>query len=240
MKFKPTNPLNYPLAVLAGGIVMIIGGRFAQIPPALMIPIGVILATGGAVVLRSREPERLNLGDAVLEQEILQVKQSALALTSRAEALRQEAARILIEPNQMDLLIAVQFACDRTVELPSRIDEIGRRMGGNQALLSVTDLERQLQQVMEKRRNLTSEAGRAQLYKVEESLRQNLEIAKEGQDSRQIQVANLIQWVTESGGILQQMQNKMRSMSSISEMNELQELSTQLNTYQESVDLLIS
>ncbi len=242
MKWKLANPLEYPLAMLAGGILLVIGGRFAQVPPGIMIPLSLAFATGGAIVLKTREPERLNLGDPHLEREVMAIKQSALALVKRAEALRQEGSTVLINPNQMDLLIALQYACDRVMELPYKIDEIAQRLGKQESLLSVAELEQQLQQVMAKRQNVASDAGRAKLDRLEETLRQNLELAREGQDSRQIQVASLMQWVTETGGVLQQMQNKIRTIGtdSTQEMEELQELSIQLNSYQENMTMLLS
>ncbi len=242
MKWKLANPLEYPVAVLAGGILLILGGRFGRVPPTLMVPIALAFSTGGAIVLKTREPERLNLGDPRLEQEIMAIKQSALMLVKRAETLRQEASSLLVNANQMDLLIAVQYACDRVAELPSKIDEIARRLGKNESLLSVAELERQLQQIAHKRQSLSSEAGRAKLDRLEEILHHNLELAREGQDSRQIEIANLMQWVTESGGLLQQMQNKIRRIGtdSSSEIEELKELSNQLNSYQENMTMLMS
>lgn len=241
MKWKFANPLEYPLAMLSAGLLLIIGGRFAQIPPLVMVPIALTFATGGAVILRSREPERLNLGDPLLEQEVMEIKRSALGLVQRAETMRREASSLLVSAEQMDLLIAVEYACDRVMELPLKIEEIARRLGNNESLLSVAELERQIQQVAAKRQNITSNAGRAKLARLEETLRQNLELAREGQDSRQIQLANLMQWVTESGGVLQQMQNKIRSIGtdSTEKMAELQELSSQLNSYQENMTMLL-
>ncbi len=242
MKWKLANPLEYPLAMLAGGILLVIGGRFAQVPPGIMIPLSLAFATGGAIVLKTREPERLNLGDPRLEREVMAIKQSALALVKRAEALRQEGSSLLINPNQMDLLIALQYACDRVMELPYKIDEIARRLGKQESLLSVAELEQQLQQLYAKRQTVTSAAAQAQLDRLEAILRQNLELAREGQDSRQIQVANLMQWVTESAGILQEMQNKIRRISTdnTQDIQELEELSSQLTSYQENVTMLMS
>lgn len=242
MKWKLANPLEYPLAVLAGGVLLIIGGRFAEVPPALMVPLSLAFATGGAIVLKSREPERLKLGDPLLEREIMQIKQSALALVKRAEALRQEASNLLINADQMDLLISVQYACDRVVELPYKIDEIALRLGKNESLLSIAELEQQIQQLALKRQSVTSAAGRARLDRLLDTLRQNLELAREGQDSRQIQLASLIQMVTESGGLLQQMQNKIRTIGTNSAIaiDELQELSNQLNSYQENVTMILT
>ncbi|MCS6960204.1 MAG: hypothetical protein RMK91_09155 [Pseudanabaenaceae cyanobacterium SKYGB_i_bin29] len=242
MRWKLANPLEYPLVVLAAGILLVLGGRFGRIPPVVMIPIAALVATGGAGFLKAREPERLNLGDPKLEQEVMAIKRSAVALVQRAESMRREAATLLTEPDQIDLLVAIQAACDRVMELPYKIDEIARRLGKNEVMLSVAEIEEQLRQVIAKQNTVTSEAGRAKLASLERTLRHNLELAREGQDSRQIQIANLMEWVTESGGLLQKMQNKIRTIGtkSTSELLELRELSDQLNSCQENVTMLMN
>lgn len=242
MQWKLANPLAYPLAVLVAGILLVLGGRFGRIPPWVMIPIAAVVATGGAGFLKAREPERLNLGDPKLEEEVLTIKRSALNLVQRAEALRREAATILTEPDQIELLVAIQEACDRVMELPYKIDEIARRLGRNEVMLSVAEIEAQLRQVIAKQNTVASEAGRLKLANLERTLRHNLELAREGQDSRQIQIANLMEWVTESAGLLQRMQNKIRAIGAQgrAELLELQELSEQLNSCQENVTMLIN
>ena len=103
---KLANPLYYPLAVAAGGIVLVLTVRFANMPIALGLPISAAIATGGAVFLKRNEPESLGIGDPELELEIIAVKQQAIALTQQALVLRVESGKLLAEADQMDLLVA--------------------------------------------------------------------------------------------------------------------------------------
>ena len=51
---KIVNPLSYPLAVLAGGITLVLGVR-AQLPNIVMLPASAVVATAGAIWLKSRQ-----------------------------------------------------------------------------------------------------------------------------------------------------------------------------------------
>jgi hypothetical protein len=42
---KLANPLNYPLAVLAGGIVLVVGVRLANLSSVVMLPFAAVIAT---------------------------------------------------------------------------------------------------------------------------------------------------------------------------------------------------
>ena len=74
------------------------------------------------------------------------------------------------------------------------------------------------------------------------SLENNLRLAQKGQDARQAQVISLNTLVIESAGILQQLQNRLRTsdLNSSQEINQLKELSEELKNMQENVDLLIT
>lgn len=45
---KLTNPFDYPLAILVGGIVLVAGVRFLKTPNLLILPTAAIVATATA------------------------------------------------------------------------------------------------------------------------------------------------------------------------------------------------
>ncbi|MGF1478572.1 MAG: hypothetical protein ACFB4I_03665 [Cyanophyceae cyanobacterium] len=234
------NPLRYPIAVLAGGIVLFVGVRLLQLPSAAMLPASAAIACLGSAFLKSREPERINLGNPALEQELQSVQQQAHRLAQQAESLRAEAEKLLTSSTQIDLLVAVQYACDRAIELPQKLARLVRRLHGADSLLSPQDLQQQLQEVQEKQRH-SSGVARQQLDRLAESLRRNLTLARQGQDARQAQVISLSTLITDSAGVLQQLQNRLRTsdLQDSEQIQELRSLSEELSGFQENVDVLV-
>lgn len=238
---KLTNPLHYPLAVLAGGIVLVLGVRIVQLPSWLMLPVAGAITTGGAMVFKSKEPETIDLGNPVLEQELLAVKQQAQMLVTRAESLRAEADKMLTSSTQMELLTAVQYACDRSLELPGKINEFTRRLHGEDALLSISELQQQLREVEAKKIN-SSGVALQQLNQLGESLQRNINLAQQGMDARQAQIISLSTVITDSAGVLQELQNKLRTsnLNDSEELQELRNLSEEINSLQDNLNILVS
>ena len=238
---KLANPLQYPLAVLAGGIFLVGGVRLGRLPSVVAIPGAVAIAVAGATVLKSREPDTVELTNKAINREFQQVRQQAVALGTRADELNSEATKLLTASDQIELLGVVQYACDRTQELPQKIDQLALRMEGNDALLSVSDLERQLKQAEVKVRN-SKGVAQEQWGKLANSLKRNIALAQQGEDARQAQLANLSTLIAESGGVLQQLQNKLRTADLTSSIaaDELRELSDEFKGFQENVDVLIA
>lgn len=238
---KLVNPLYYPLAVLAGAITLFGGVRLANLPSAIILPLAAMIATGGAVVLKSQEPERLNLDNPELERELKSVRQRAKDLADNANALRLEASQLITDSLQLELLTDVQYACDRASELPAKIDQLTRRLQGSNSLLSVSDLQQQLSDVQSKL-NSSSGVARDQLSKLAESLERNIQLARAGEDARQAQVVSLSTVILDSAGVLQELQNKLRTadLSNSNETMELKSLSDEFKLFQENVDLLVS
>lgn len=238
---KLANPLQYPLAVLAGGIFLVGGVRLGRLPSVVAIPGAVAIATVGAALLKAREPDTVELTNKELNREFQQVRQQAVDLGERADELSQEATQLLTASNQMELLGTVQYACDRTQELPQKIDQLALRMAGNDALLSVDDLSRQLKQAEIKVRN-SKGIAQDQWGKLANSLKRNIALAQQGEDARQAQLANLSTLIAESGGVLQQLQNKLRTADLTSSVAaaELRDLSDEFKGFQENVDVLIA
>lgn len=237
---KLVNPLNYPLAVLAGGISLIVGVRLIQLPSLIMLPASAALAGGIARSLSQKEAERLNLDNPALAREIQSVQQQAKLLINKAEDLRHEAKQVLTSSTQLELLTAVEYACERAQDLPRKINQLAQKLSGSDSLLSPAELAQQLEEVNTQRRNSFGVA-QEQLQQLATSLENNLKLAQQGQDARQAQVVSLNTLVIDSAGILQQLQNRLRTsnLNNFEEISELKGLSEELKTMQESVDLLV-
>lgn len=235
------NPLNYPLAVLAGAIVLVAGVRWAKLPSLVVVPAAIMTTIVTASVRKTQEPEPLQRDHPELAQELQAIRQQAKALADKTITFRQEATQVLTKAAQMDLLVAVQYACDRVLELPSKIDHLAKRLQGSDSLLSASDLRQQLADV-ETKRKTRSGIAREQLDRLAKQLRQNLQLVQQGQDARQAQVANLAMLVTDAAGILQALQNKLRTtdFADAAQTLEVRSLSEEFNSMQENVDLLVA
>lgn len=239
---KLVNPLDYPLAVLAGAVVLVVGVRISHLPSVVMLPLATGVAAGVAMLRQSHEPQSLNLGDPELEKQVQAIQQQARSLADKTGAFRLEATRLLTNASQMELLVAVQYACDRAVELPGKIDQMIQRLQhSDPTLLSASELQRQLKEA-ETRLRSSSGAAQEQLQTLTDSLRRNLQLVQQGQDVRQSQIANLSMLVTDTAGVLQALQNKLRTanLTDAAQATELRSLSEDLSSVQSNVDLLIS
>ncbi len=237
---KLVNPLNYPLAVLVGGISLIIGVRFVKFPNIIIIPMASAIAIGIAIPLDQKQSNQVNIDNPALAREIQSVKQQANLLINKAEELRNEAKQLLTSSTQLELLSSVEYACDRTNELPDKINHLSQKLQGSDSLLSTTELDRQLREVQAKKNN-SSGIAREHLEQLSSSLENNIRLAQQGQDTRQAQIISLNTLVIESAGILQQLQNRLRTsdLNSFQDITQLKELSEELKNMQESVDFLI-
>jgi hypothetical protein len=237
MNVKLANPIYYPVAVLIGGIVLVVGVRFLNISNFIILPTAVVSATGIAALLKSRETK----SSKVLGKETRPIALSAQSLAQKAELLRQEANNLLTnDSEQLELLIVVQSACDRAIELPEKITRLSQRLNNNESLLSVGELQQQLVQVQNKIK-ASSGIAREHLQQLKKSLEKNIQLAQAGQNTRQAQIINLQTLIQESAGILQQLQNKLRiaDLTRSEEVQELKNLSNELNSYQENFNILL-
>jgi hypothetical protein len=232
MKIKIVNPFYYPLAILIGGIILVLGTRLLKASNFIIIPTA---ATATLVAATFLQPQKTILKDLRV------VKEAARNLAQKALLLKQEADKILINnSSQLELLGVVQLACDRAIELPSQIDRLIQKMGETESLLSPEDLR---QQLIKLRGKIKSSSGiaRENLQRLENSLNNNIQLAQMGQDTRQAQIINLQTLIQDSAGVLQKLQNKLVSadLSRSSEMQELKNLGNELNSYQENVEIII-
>ncbi|WP_017293323.1 hypothetical protein [Geminocystis herdmanii] len=240
---KLVNPLNYPLGVLIGGIALFLGVRIANLSSFIMLPVSGSIVIISSMVLASKEKqveEDIDIENTALETELDNAKNQAQLLIKKSESLRLEAEKLLQDSWQLDLLTTVQYMCDRTLELPEKIERLSRRLHGGDSLLSIDDLNKQLEEVQTKQKYSGGMALR-QLKQIENTLQNNIELALEGQDAREAQVFSLVNIIIELGGILQNLQNKLRTsdLSNSEQIQELKSLSEELKNFQDNVDLLV-
>lgn len=239
---KIINPLNYPLAVLMGGICLFLGVRVIKLPNIIILPSTVAIAFLGSTIIaqNNQKESKINLDNKALEKELNEAKKEAELLINKAENLRLEAKKLLHDSWQMELLTAVEYSCDRTLELPQKIEDLSNKLSGGDSLLSVEELQEKLENIKKKKKSADGVALQ-KLQQIELSLIRNITLAKEGQSAREAQVFSLTNIITESAGILQQLQNKLRTadLTNSEQIQELKSLSEELNNFQDNVELLV-
>lgn len=239
---KIVNPLNYPLAVLIAGICLFLGVRIIKLPNVIILPSTVAIALIGSTILaqNNQQESKVKLDNKALEKELNEAKKEAQLLLNKAETLRLEAKKLLHDSWQMELLTAVEYSCDRTLELPQKIEDLSNKLSGGDSLLSVEELTEKLKEIKKKQKSAEGLALR-QLKQIESSLNRNIALTKQGKSARQAQVFSLTNLITESAGILQQLQNKLRTadLTNSEQIQELKSLSEELNNFQDNVDLLV-
>lgn len=236
--FKLTNPLHYPIAVMVGGIVLVVGVRLIRLPNLLILPTSIVITTVTAGFLKGGEPDELRISQQQLQRELQLLKEEANKLITRAELLREEAGRLLT--NNMELLVSVQDTCDHITEIPDKIDELGRKITGSNSLLSLSELQIQLQEV-EKKLVGSSGVAKEQLQQLKDNITRNIQLSKSGENARQAQILNLQNLVQASAGVLQELQNKLRTsdLKNSQEIQEVKKLSEQLESYQDNFNILL-
>ncbi|MBE9205778.1 hypothetical protein IQ244_04480 [Nostoc sp. LEGE 06077] len=237
---KLVNPLYYPLAVLTGGAFLFLGVRLLQLPSLVMLPVASGITIISAGWLKFREPTSFELVNPELEREINAVKVAALGLVNQSESLRLEAKKILTDTFQIELLTALEINSDRTATLPPKIDTLVVNLYGNTSILSVSSLQQQLIEVQQKI-NASSGIAKEHLNQLEQSLKRNLKLAQDGEDTRLARMINISTLIQNCTGILQQLQTKLRTsdLTDSQQINEMQSLSDELTSLLENLDLLV-
>jgi hypothetical protein len=238
---KIVNPLYYPLAVLAGCISLVLGVRFLQLPSQVMLPISTSITFVSASFINSREPQYFELANPELEREIKSVQLAATALMNQANNLRLEAKKSLTDSFQIELLTALELNSDRTTALPPKIDNIVRNLYGNTPILSLNSLQQQLAEVQQKL-NVSSGIAQEHLNQLANSLRRNIKLAQDGEDTRLARIINISTLIQDCTGILQQLQTKLTTsdLSESQKIDELQLLCDEFSSLLENLDLLVS
>lgn len=234
------NPLYSPLSVLLGCIVLGVGVRVIKAPSIAVVPIAVIASALTAGAFASKASSSDPVINPALAQELSSIRQQAQTLARKAQAIEAEAKQLLESSAFVDLFGTVQYACERTSELPAKIDRLAQRLQGDDSILSVTELQKQLQEVQSK---LSASTGVAQvqLLRLTESLQANIQLAQQGQDARQAQVASLSTLILDSARVLQTLQNQLRTLdlTDAAQTADLQSLGNELKAFQENLDLLV-
>lgn len=226
--------------MLAGGIVLVAGVRLIQLPNLITIPIAIGTTIAATAVLKSREPVTYDLENPELERELQSVRTTAIELAKKAEPLRQQAATLLTESFQMELLAAVQISCDRALALPVKVSDLAKHLQTSRSILSVDEIQQQLAEVQQKLRS-SSGIAKHHLEQLSGSLQRNLQLALEGQDTRLAQIVNLSTLIQESAGVLQRLQNQLFTVdvNNPAKISELQALSDELLSLQENIELVM-
>jgi hypothetical protein len=242
---KWINPLYSPAAVLVGCITLVLGVRLTKVSSVIVVPTAIAVSTLTAMLLSpavgKMSPAKNPAQNPAFETELAAMRQQAQTLAQKAQKLSAEAHQILSTSPYMELLGTVQFACERTCELPAKIDELTLRLQGEDSILSIGELQRQLREVQNKLKTNPGEAAQAQLHKLADSLQRNIQLTQQGQDARQAQVLSLSTLISESAGVLQTMKNQLRSLNleDATQAAQLQSLSNELRDFQENLDLLV-
>ncbi|MCY7391297.1 MAG: hypothetical protein LH647_07295, partial [Leptolyngbyaceae cyanobacterium CAN_BIN12] len=82
--------------------------------------------------------------------------------------------------------------------------------------------------------------ARDQLNRLADSLRHNIQMARQGEDARQAQVLSLSTLILDSAGVLQGMQNQIRTanLTDADQTEELRSLSNEFSFFQEHIGLI--
>lgn len=240
MMVQLANPLYYPSAILIGGITLVLGVRFMNLSNKIILPTSIAATVLIATALKAKQPNEDQQAKQQLEQEINRLNIASNGVVQQANELRQEANNLLTQnSSQIDLLAAIQQVCDRVIELPNKVNKLAKNLPKNKALLSVEQLEQQLLEVQHKMRSSTG-ISRQHLQDLAISLKQNIKLAKQGQDTRQAKLISIEKMIQDSAGILQQLQNNLRTadLTCSEDIHKLQNLSKELEAYQENIDIL--
>lgn len=239
---KLANPFYYPAAMLLGGVVLVVGVRFVGLSSLVVVPTAVVVTGVTATVLKQREPSEENLAKQALETEIKTLTLAAQSLAEKAHLLREEAQVILAnDAAYFDLLVIVQGVCDHTVELPSKIEKMVRIIPDQSSLLSVADLQQQLEDVKAKIK-VSSGISKQHLEELAGLLFRNIQLAQTGQDTRQAKMISLQKLLQESAGVLQDLQNKLRDcdLNNSQAIEELLVLGNEFKAVQENVEIFLN
>lgn len=205
-----TAPLQYSIAILAGGIVLVGGTRSGKIPNSVLFPSVAIVTVVTAIGLKAIEPDPEKLAREEIDRELRNLKVSGQELALRAGFVRQEAGQILSREVEYKKLFArIEKTCEPFADLVPVIEEFGRRIPRKTAGSCRAELKKELHSA---RALVSSSQGiaRQQTEELVTALEKNLELAKTGNSltvAKLLQLQAIVQDATE---LLQDVQNKVR------------------------------
>ena len=204
------NPLDYPLAVAAAGLLLVALSQSGLLPLGLALPLAIAVAfalafwrgtAGRAEALRDRRVA------AAIDAALLRGQQ----LANQAQALAEEALARFQAEDHLEQLGEVQLCCQRLQALPQRIAERRPLLeSGGGVLLPAEQLAERVQreeQALQRERNDSLRRERRRLV---EQLRRNLQAAQLGMDERDARLLALSTRLERIDGGLRQLQGQVQ------------------------------
>ncbi|QEY31061.1 hypothetical protein EVJ50_01130 [Synechococcus sp. RSCCF101] len=201
MRLRVADPLQHPLAVLAGSLVVVLGVRGLGLGWGLTLP-AALLVTIGLAQLRSR-PTRQGESDLI---------RRSRQLSGAAGRLADEAAARLNDPDSLARLSALQLCCQRIAELPARLQRLEEIRPREAApLLSAASLRTRLRQEARALRQSpgpTALSGRRR--ELIRRLEENIALAERGAEAQRLQQITLVTLLEGIAGELQDVQVRLQ------------------------------
>ncbi len=208
-------PLDHPGLVAAGGAVLVVAVRIAQLP----LPLGLLLGVGVTLTLtewrrrlRGREHRRRHLRlDTRLEAIDARCDQLAL----QAAELSRQAARTLAGEQQLERLTEVQMLCDRLGTLPAWTERHAEALeAGRGVPMPLQPLRAQLRDEERAQRREPAGPLREARQRLVAQLQANLAAAEQGLDEREARVLSLATGLERLAGDLQRLQGLLEGLNS--------------------------
>lgn len=235
------NPLNYPLAILAGAGTLLGGVLVFHWEALPMTAAGLVVSgVAASLIQQLRErPARSSPAQIALEPDLQDVLTQAEGLAIRAQGLHEEASQRLSSPEQLELLGAILYACDRAEELPGQLRPVLESMQTGETVFSAKELQAQLREA-EARVSKSRGASRESAQKLVSRLRQNLAMVEQGATVREARISELATAVAEAAGVLLSLQTRLRegNLKGSEEAQELKRLTEDFQLVQKSVVVL--
>ncbi|MEG3439194.1 hypothetical protein V0288_18860 [Pannus brasiliensis CCIBt3594] len=238
---KLTAPLQYSIAILAGGIVLVAGVRAWKIPNVVIFPAAALVTVVTAIGFKAIEPDPEKLAREEIDRELRNLKVSGQELALRAGFVRQEARQILSREVEYQKLFArIEKTCEPFAEIVPKIEEFGRQIPRKNARVCLAELKKELDSA----RDLVSSSRGSARQQAEEfvtALEKNLELAKTGNSvtlAKLLQLQAIVQDATE---LLQDVQNKVRTIRrrGVDRVAEIGELRERLQGISRILEILI-
>lgn len=235
------NPLHYPLAILAGAGTLLGGVLLLHMEALPMTAAGLVVSGVAASILQQlrERPARSSSAAMPLEPDLQDVLTQAEGLALRAQGLHEEASQKLSSPEQLELLGAILYACERAEELPGQLRPVLQSMQTGATVFTAKELHAQLREA-EARVSKSQGASRDSAMKLVTRLRQNLALVEQGASVREARITELVTAVAEAAGVLLTLQTRLRegNLKGSEEAQELKRLTEDFQLVQKSVVLL--
>lgn len=204
------NPLDHPLAVAAGGLLLVLLARFTPLGLPLALPLAALVAVGLAAlrIRQNRRAERLR--ERRVGESIDGALQRAAQLAVQAELVSRETMARFQDPGHLESLGMVQLCCERLRGIPERIVERRPLLeSGGGILLSVDDLQVRLECARDELRRESSATLKRERQRLVDQLQRNLDAASSGMDAREARLLALWTRLEQIDGGLRHLQQQV-------------------------------